>query len=166
MKRSCAALFLTCFSVFAAASELAWPIVCPNGDARSCLITVGYPDIDGDNVTASCNAPLRRGHTGTDFIPAAESLELDVEVVAAAPGKVIFMQDEMFDGCPADHEQCRPAVRERSGQVTLVAIHPAPTLVPSAKVQTALDVSGAFPGTTWCCNTRKKVNCLRPHIFT
>ncbi len=97
----------------ASADELGWPLRCPDGSEGDCLISVSYPDVDGDGRNAQCEPVRRRGHTGTDMVPTADAVLDGVAVLAAAPGQVVFVQDAMFDACPADHPQCRPAVSRK-----------------------------------------------------
>lgn len=97
----------------ASAAEFSWPLRCPDGSERQCLISVSHPDVDGDGHDALCRLVVRRGHTGTDIVPSAEAVSAGVAVLAAAPGTVAFVQDEKFDQCPADHPHCRPAARRK-----------------------------------------------------
>lgn len=97
----------------AAATELTWPVRCPDGSERECLTSIGYPDIDGDGHDSGCALVSDRAHSGTDLVPTRNSVEAGVAVLAASQGKVIFMQDEMFDQCPADHPECLPASRRK-----------------------------------------------------
>ncbi len=96
-----------------ATAELSWPLRCPDGSERQCLISVSYPDVDGDGHDAACGIASDRGHTGTDMMPTEDAVAAGVSVIAAAAGSVIFVQDSMFDQCPADHPQCRPASRRQ-----------------------------------------------------
>lgn len=95
-------------SSFSTASELNWPLRCPDGSERGCLSYVWYPDIDGDGHDSDCQLVNRRAHTGTDLVPTISAVDTGVTVVAAADGEVVFAQDQKFDQCPADHPECRP----------------------------------------------------------
>jgi len=95
------------------ATELIWPVRCPDGSERDCLTSIGYPDIDGDGHDSGCTLVSDRAHSGTDLVPTQNSVDAGVTVLAASQGKVIFMQDEMFDQCPADHPECLPASRRK-----------------------------------------------------
>ncbi len=95
------------------AAELTWPIRCPDGSERNCLASIGYPDIDGDGHDSTCALVANRAHTGTDLVPTTTATETGVAVIAAAAGKVIYRQGDMYDQCPADHPECLPASRRK-----------------------------------------------------
>jgi murein DD-endopeptidase MepM/ murein hydrolase activator NlpD len=111
-------LLLFALASFSAAGEvlpedLHWPIACPDGSERSCLEHITYPDINADGVDVRCQRAKEKGHTGTDFAPFAATLEQGVRVTAAADGVVLLAQSNLFDECPADHEECRPPSRRK-----------------------------------------------------
>ena len=71
---------------------LGWPVDCFKGEG--CLVSIGYPDIDGDGRASDCNAPGYRGHEGTDISISASATEKGTKVLAAADGVVLWT----FDG--------------------------------------------------------------------
>ena len=93
------------------ADNLSWPIQCADGSKDTCLLHVGYPDIDGIDRAYNCDKPIYKGHTGTDLIPKPSAIKEGVSVLAATDGTVIFASDSYYDQCPAEHPQCEPAPR-------------------------------------------------------
>ncbi len=106
--------FLTLlFTATTVAADFEWPLRCPDGSERQCLVSITYPDIDGDGHDASCNLASDRAHTGTDLVPTEHAVSEGVAVIAAASGTVIYTQGDLFDQCPADHPECLPASRRK-----------------------------------------------------
>jgi murein DD-endopeptidase MepM/ murein hydrolase activator NlpD len=80
-----------------------WPIDCIPG--KTCD-WIGYPDPDGNNEAFNCERPNYRGHKGTDIVVSHARANEGVDVYAAAAGRVLWVFDGKFDGCPSDHSDC------------------------------------------------------------
>jgi len=89
------------------ARELVWPLSCVPGQ-HECERETGYPDIDGDNLSNTCELPTRRWNQGTDLRISADGYLKGVDVLAASDGVVVQVLDGNFDNCVAepDHPHC------------------------------------------------------------
>jgi len=80
------------------AQELTWPIECVPG--RTCNSHIGYPDINRDGRAFNCGAPGYLGHQGTDIGLTWAQMDKGVNVLASAPGEVLWVFDGKYDRCP------------------------------------------------------------------
>lgn len=79
---------------------LGWPIDCE----LDVDCSVGYPDIDEDNVAFDCGAPGYQGHQGSDIGISWEAMDAGTDVYAALSGEVLWVFDGNYDRCPNDTE--------------------------------------------------------------
>jgi murein DD-endopeptidase MepM/ murein hydrolase activator NlpD len=87
--------------------NLIWPIDCVPGEA--CSSWIGYPDIDGDGRAFDCGSPGYTGHQGTDIGMTWAQMDIGIDVLAAAPGQVLWVFDGKYDRCPNfDEPDCQP----------------------------------------------------------
>lgn len=84
-------------------SGFSWPISCiPGIDCAGTHFRIGYPDVDGTDLSFACGKPGYTGHQGTDIV--VSSVEQGVRALAAADGIVRWTADGLFDHCPSDTE--------------------------------------------------------------
>jgi hypothetical protein len=94
--------------------SLIWPIACVPGEA--CVDGIGYPDIDGDGLAFDCGNPGYIGHQGTDIGMTWEQMDAGIDVLAAAPGEVLWVFDGKYDRCPnPDEPDCQPSTDPSPG---------------------------------------------------
>lgn len=97
------ALFLN-LSARAAPPTLRFPMQCQPG--KTCWI-VNYMDIDAGSkaLDYTCGDSTYDGHDGTDIgLPDRVAMETGVAVLAAAPGRVLRLRDNVEDADPNDDE--------------------------------------------------------------
>lgn len=90
---------------YASAGPLAWPLDCYKGE--SCLVNIGYPDINNSGRDFNCDPVAIRGHEGTDIGVTQEAMDRGVKVYAAADGVVQWVFDGSYDRCPSDNQACQ-----------------------------------------------------------
>jgi hypothetical protein len=81
-------------------SGLLWPINCVPGE--SCDSVLSYPDIDEDGRAFDCVSPTYCCGTGIRIT--WEQMDAGVDVLAAAPGEVLWVFDGKYDRCPDPEE--------------------------------------------------------------
>jgi hypothetical protein len=87
-------------------SGLLWPIDCVPG--QTCDGVLHYPDIDEDGRAFDCVSPTYC--CGTGIAITWEQMDAGVDVLAAAPGQVLWVFDGKHDRCPdRDEPDCQPA---------------------------------------------------------
>ena len=79
---------------------LSWPIDCVPG--QTCDGVLHYPDIDEDGRAFDCVSPTYCCGTGVGI--SWEQMDAGVDVLAAAPGEVLWVFDGKYDRCPDPEE--------------------------------------------------------------
>jgi hypothetical protein len=104
-------------------SGLLWPIDCVPGE--TCDSDVGYPDIDKDGQAFDCVSPVHTWRGGTGIGITWAQMDAGMDVLAAAPGQVIWVFDGKYDRCPnPDEPDCQPRPSPESPEGYTVCTEP------------------------------------------